>query len=428
MRTWLAIALIFLVSGTGFGQTVPPLLNDGEIWVPSFQPTVPAGPTPFQQEDLHERLQELLDDSVYSRLGGIGTILAVDIPGEPLWIGSVGYASRGSRSLRDENGRLVRDEWRGIAREGDVRIEPDDPFYIASCSKVFVAALILTLVDDGILTLDDTLQQWLPEVSIPNAERITIRQLLNHTGGVFDYTSSQQLWLDMLNNPSLQYTPWELVETILGQPAVFEPGERNQWSYSNSGYLLSGLIVERALDQPLAEALRERILEPFGVEGIASASLEPTPEVRAVGHNSLHQPELFFDMSWSYGAGHLVSTAEQLTRFLTLLLRDRQILSPASFDAMFDTVPVSSYGLGIGVVPIDEGPLQGTLYNHTGRIPGYTSIYFHHEESGVTVVQFHNGDSDNEPFYLPLTIAELALIDAVQVAGSYTEVETWSLY
>ena len=168
----------------------------------------------------------------------------------------------------------------GVANiENDTPLKPDDRFQIGSVTKTFTATTVLKLAEAGKLTLEDTLTDWLPQevtADIPNSDEITIRQLLNHTSGIAEYDNI--LLQQALTNPNIFLNDWqpeEIVELIDGVEPFFAPGE--SWQYSNTNFILEGLIVEAATDNNIADEIRTRILEPLNLENTFFAEEEEIP-------------------------------------------------------------------------------------------------------------------------------------------------------
>src|SRR5215217_4327982 len=190
-------------------------------------------------------------------------------------------------ALRVERGdEVVYDGAAGLASiEREVPATPEDRFRVASVTKTFAAVLILQMVDDGVLSLDDTVSEWLDDpvvARIPNVDRITIRQLLNHTSGVYNYFDEDSpFWQDAYFGPGADWTrvwtPQELLAYADGSrhDPYFAPGEGSR--YSNTGYVLLGLIIEKAGGQSFTEQLQARILDPLGLANTFIAATEPVP-------------------------------------------------------------------------------------------------------------------------------------------------------
>jgi D-alanyl-D-alanine carboxypeptidase len=290
--------------------------------------------------------------------------------------------------VEDEYG--IRQAASGLA---DIRtrrpMQPHLRFRAGSVAKPFVAGLVLQLHAGGKLSLSDTVERWLPGI-LPYGAEITIRQLLNHTSGIPNYSTS--LWRALYGASGARFRSWaprELVALVADQPAAFAPGR--VWSYSNAGYVLAGLIVEAATRSTLGAELSRRIFEPLGLRHTSfplNATGIPGPSSRGYSPplsaelDILDGPLLDFtdqNPSYAWAAGALVSNLEDLARFLRALLGGR--LFPAELRAdMLTTVPVPPESLplplyaryGLGVVEVDTP--AGSLVGGPGGIPGFLNM------------------------------------------------------
>jgi D-alanyl-D-alanine carboxypeptidase len=252
----------------------------------------------------------------------------------------------------------------------------DDRFRVGSATKAFVATVVLQLVGERKLTLGDTVERWLPGV-VPNGAQISIRQLLNHTSGLFDYAEDERVLGPKLSRiPTRVWTPRELVAIATSHPPLFAPGAR--WAYSNTNYFLLGLIVERVTREPLAIELRRRIFAPLHLR---RTSFDTKPRIAgryAHGYESVAGSGLrdigSISPSIYWAAGAVVSTADDLARFFRELLRGR-LLRPELLRAMRTTVAVTpdqQYGLGLYRT---RAPCGGgsPFWGHGGGAPGYAT-------------------------------------------------------
>jgi D-alanyl-D-alanine carboxypeptidase len=255
-------------------------------------------------------------------------------------------------------------------------MQPRLHYRVGSVTKPFVATVVLQLVAEGRLSLSDTVERWLPGI-LPYGDQVTLRQLLNHTSGVPEYTIEPLVELyTAKNGRSRAWTPRQLVALVAHQPPDFPPG--TAWSYSNTGYVLAGLIVEAATGHTLGQELTRRIFRPLRLR----ATFFPVNRPDIPGPNprgySLPFPQqqgplldfTVFNPSLAWGAGNLVSDLADLERFFRALLGGR-LLPPRLLAAM--TTPVATgrpgYGYGLGLEMI-ETP-AGRLIGHGGAIPGF---------------------------------------------------------
>jgi D-alanyl-D-alanine carboxypeptidase len=265
-------------------------------------------------------------------------------------------------------------------------LAPAMSFRVGSVTKSFVAAVVLQLVGEGKLTLADTLDHWLPGV-VPDASQITVRELLNHTSGIPNYTNEVTFDTALVSTPSRVWTPQELVSFVDQRSPLFAPGER--WSYSNTNFILLGLIVERITGRALGDELRDRIFKPLrlvhtGFPTSSAAMPKPYAHGYLLPRNGLVPVRTYLDVtawnpSWAWAAGAMVSTADDLARFYGALLSG-DVLKPELLAAMEDTVPLTldptgpGYGLGL-MHDVDVAACSDT-WGHDGAVPGYTSFVF----------------------------------------------------
>jgi len=240
-------------------------------------------------------------------------------------------------------------------------------FRVGSVTKTFVATVVLQLVGEGKLRLTDTVERWLPGV-VPNGRRITVRRLLNHTSGLFDYGGDRKWLAAAYRDPMRDWTPREIVAVATAHRPHFAPGAG--WSYSNTNYFVLGLVVEAATKHALATELRRRILTPLQLR---DTSLPTQPRIAGrYAHGYFLRPlQDVSDGSPSvvWAAGALVSTADDIATFYRALLGGR-LLSHELLREMRTTVtpaPGFSYGLGLQKL---RGPC-GTFWGHSGGSPGY---------------------------------------------------------
>lgn len=277
---------------------------------------------------------------------------------------------------------------------------PEGAFRIGSITKMFTAVVIMQLAEDGVLSLDDPLAQWLPAVAdqLPYGDQITLRHLLGHTSGVSNVVEHEAYYPDIFaqvdvdeetGNVSLacvERDPNDTLERyVYGQEAQFEPGA--QYRYSNTNYTLLGMVIEVAAEMPLAEAYRSRIYEPLGM---ASTFLDcyEEPKIDIVhGYTGTADAltdvtELHESVGWS--AGGLVSTAPDLIAFARGLFGGALFDDPETLAAMMPA-PGSPYGLGIAN--------QGGNVGHAGYIAGFRSTLTYAPELDAVIVVLYDYDA-----------------------------------
>ncbi|HET9737093.1 MAG TPA: serine hydrolase domain-containing protein [Solirubrobacteraceae bacterium] len=275
---------------------------------------------------------------------------------------------------------LVRDGHRTVRAAGgfaDRRsrrpLRPGDRFRVGSNTKTFVATVLLQLAGEGRLALEDTVERWLPGL-VPGGGAITVRQLLNHTSGLPDYApeDDDSFIRQVLADRRRKWTPRELVGIAMARPPLFAPGAA--WAYSNTGYILLGLIAEAASGRPLATELRERIFAPLHLRGTTYATGPRIAGRHGHGYSRFGARRLYditaVDQSWAGAAGAIVSRARDLARFQRALLGGR-LLRRDLLAQMRTTVPVGGQGYGFGLIRT-RLPC-GTFWGHGGETLGYLS-------------------------------------------------------
>src|SRR6476659_9076566 len=243
------------------------------------------------------------------------------------------------------DGRIVLDKAYGKANE-HLPARPDLPYQIASNSKQFTAMALLLLEDEGKLSLDDPVSKYLPGIS--EGDRITIRQLLSHTSGIEDFWPQDYMFADM-NVPT---TPQHIVDKWAKKPLDFQPGD--QWQYSNTGYVVAGMIAEKVSGEPLLHYLQRKIFKPLGMTSVKDLDDTYAPGFPAGYHRFALGPVRVAPAAgrgWLYAAGELSMTAEDLAKWD--IARMNRSLIPAS-DWVEQETPVlrtdgrtNGYGLGV---------------------------------------------------------------------------------
>jgi D-alanyl-D-alanine carboxypeptidase len=234
-------------------------------------------------------------------------------------------------------------------------------FPIASVTKMFTAVSIMQLVEQKRIALDAPVATYFP--TAPYAAQTTVRQLLQHTSGLWNYG-------DYAVDSGLATkatAPDDILKIVASHPLTSTPG--TSWAYSNSGYVVLGRIVERVTGEPLAKYEREHIFAPAGM---TETGIGPPADgsATAPGYMSAGGPPAKnYDLSWFFGCGDILSTASDIVRF-DLALMNGTLLSPATFDQMqTDVVPAMQYSQGLGVSVISSAGM--TLVGHHGGVPGY---------------------------------------------------------
>ena len=309
-----------------------------------------AAPSKGEAESLKSRAQGLLGDGYPAALAAV-----TDAKGE-----SAG-AAVGKGSL--ETGQAP-------PMDGEVRI--------GSNTKTFVAVVVMQMVQEGKVGLDEPIETYLPGLIRGegiDGSKITVRQLLQHTSGLPEYTDTTPGRSDIFQIKDHYAQPRDLLDTALGKPAAFEPG--TQWAYTNTNYVVLGMLVERVSQRPVGEQIDERIVKKLGL----SHTYFPAPGDKSIkgthpqGYHLSAEGKLEditeMDPAWAWAAGAMVSTPGELNTFFQAVF-DGRLLTQASIDEMKKGVDIGSggrvYGLGIVGTPLSCG---GTAWGHGGDIEGY---------------------------------------------------------
>ena len=300
--------------------------------------------------------------------------------------------------------------WTGVRGLADVTagrpVRAETPFAVASVTKTFTAALILRYVDQGLIRLDDRLARWLPDW--PNARKITIRMLLNHTSGIPDFFRNPKFDLALNKDKKRTWTPAEVLAQFVRPGAVFPPGKG--WSYSNTNYLLLGVVAAKVGGAPWEELVRRELIEPLGLDStyvqgvdqppasparayrIIAGFRGPTPQARTDGTDVVP----FTSVATAAGsAGAIASTSGDLARWARTLYGGT-LLGAATRREMLTFLKAyrygtsTAYGLGVSRVKF-EGR---TSYGHTGALSGTRAAIWYFPKEKVTVAVLFN----REPF------------------------------
>jgi D-alanyl-D-alanine carboxypeptidase len=286
--------------------------------------------------------------------------------------------------------------WQGAAGLSDLTtrtaMRPDDRFRVASLTKTFVATVVLQLVAEGRLRLDDPVARWFPRL-VPQASKITVRDLLNHTSGLYDFLSDKRVVKRASEDPVVVISPRQLVTFSASHPLLFRPG--TSWSYSNTNYILLGQIVEKVTGHNIQQELERRIFRPLGLTKTSFADGPVEGEQRLAHGYSLGagKPRDATD-NWSgmvWTAGAIVSDTRDLARFFGALLGG-YLLHRDLLRTMEKTVPDSqggAYGLGLTNFPI----ICGKAWGHAGELPGYQSLVLASGDGRHIAVIAANGGS-----------------------------------
>ncbi|HET6262390.1 MAG TPA: serine hydrolase domain-containing protein, partial [Chloroflexia bacterium] len=317
-----------------------------------------------------------------------GVVAAVQTP-RYTWVGALGVADRASGES----------------------MTPDMHHRIGSVTKTFTATLLLQAAEEGLLSLDDTIDQYVK--GVPNGDKITLRQMSDMTSGIASYTADEQWANELLSDPHRVWKPEELAQIGIKGSPLFDPG--TEWFYSNTNYTLLGLVLEKVTDKPIGDLYREQIIEPLDLKNTSfpkpSDSSIPEPHAQGYtlqGQSSGGKPIDSTDWSPSeaWTAGQMISTVDDLLVYGRALGTGKGLLSPEKQSERLDSF-VSD------VPPLNKPPLKGDLaygiglgkdhgwVGHNGEIPGYNTYLFYHPKLDAVVAvevtsDIPSGDCPND--------------------------------
>ncbi|MEU0457962.1 serine hydrolase domain-containing protein [Streptomyces sp. NPDC006129] len=362
----------------------------------SCAPDRPPPRSHLKQQAPHTRTQAVLNEIVAQGTPGV---IAQVRDRNGVWAGRAGVRALGTERSRSTHER----------------------FRIASVTKTFTATVLLKLEAEGKLSLDDSVALWLPGVVHGKGYRpahITVRHLLNHTSGIFDYNMDEGFRARYAGdefelNSRLRWSPRELVDIALRHPPNFQPeqgsrpGRPGKWDYSDTNYLLAGMVVEKATGRSYAHAVERLVIRPLGLRGTSVPGSSP----RLPAPHARHYSTLFedgprakvrdvteFSPTVAFSAGQMISTVGDVNRFLSRLLAG-ELLPPAQQRQLLDAVPVDGdkghggpqdvYGLGLRHFKLAEGCWA---WGHGGMIPGSATRALASADGRQVMTMNRNGD------------------------------------
>jgi D-alanyl-D-alanine carboxypeptidase len=306
---------------------------------------------------------------------------------------------------------------------GDARLEPRLParpemrYSIGSISKQFTATAILMLAEEGKLSLDDPVSRFLP--TLTRANEVSIRQLLSHTSGYQDYWPQDYVPPFMLHEIAAD----QILDRWARKPLDFDPGTK--WQYSNTNFVIAGLIVEKASGVPLLQFLQTRIFAPLGMQSVMNIDQErlgdtdPTGYLRyALGPPRAAPKE---GKGWLFAAGELAMPAQDLAKW-NIALFDQTLLKPSSYRELESDTRLKNglgtrYGLGI-----DVDSFSGhRVLRHGGEVSGFSAENAVFPDDRAAVVVLTNQDSTNAAGEIARAIAPLLFAD--QAAGNAAKLQ-----
>ncbi|WP_181359307.1 serine hydrolase domain-containing protein [Streptomyces sporangiiformans] len=347
----------------------------------SFTASATAAPAPTGQD--HRATQEAMDAAVEAGVPGV------------------------AGQAKDKYGT-----WKGTSGVGNLRTgkprSAHDRYRVGSITKTFVSTVLLQLEAEGRLSLDDKVDQWLPGVVRGNGHdgtRVTLRQLLNHTSGIFNYTADEEFGRTFFLKDGFfkhRYdttTPEQLVRIAMSHKPDFAPG--TSWNYSNTNFILAGMVIEKATGHSYGEEIRRRIIQPLGLHATSAPGTNPKvpqPSSRAYGKLAETATGPTYDVtelnpSLAGAAGEMISDSGDLNRFYSALLRGKLLpkaqLAEMKTTIKIDEIPDAGYGLGLMERKLSCGTV---VWGHGGGIHGSSSEALTTDDGRHSLSFNFNGD------------------------------------
>lgn len=306
--------------------------------------------TSFSQSQDHQKLDSLFN--LLEKNNKFMGSVAVSKDGEIIYSKSVGFSDV----------------------ENKIKADQKTKYRIGSVSKTFTTVLVLKAIEEGRLKLSQTIDKYFP--SIENADKITIKNLLSHRSGIYNFTNSKE-YFDWYTEPK---TEDEMIEIISKGGSVFEPD--SDAGYSNSNFVLLSYILERTFNKPYSDLLNESIIKPLGLTDTYFNN-NVKNESKSYKFFGIWEVEPKTDISVPMGAGGITSTAVDLTKFSDALFNGL-LVKPESLELM-KTIN-DGYGIGLFKLSIQDK----TGYGHTGGIDGFKSLFYHFNDGNISLALISN--------------------------------------
>lgn len=287
----------------------------------------------------------------------------------------------------------------------NIDLSPGHSLRAGSMSKTFAATTILILQDEGILSIDDKINKYIPHSitdKIENAYDVSIKQILNMTSGIRDYSDLRSV-LGILNLSSVKLSAEENLKIIYNKPANFSPGERNL--YTNANYLLTALVIKYATGKTANEVVQEKIIDRFELSNTYISTAQPDNLSRSyidLYDNGYIQDVTEIDNNAVGGEdmldGGIISSSYDLSKFLELLmhgeiLTENSLNQMKEFRGLTELVEDMEYikGYGLGLMQLETA--NGIAVGHYGNVHGFTGLMFYFPEDDITLSIMVNGHS-----------------------------------
>lgn len=261
------------------------------------------------------------------------------------------------------------------------KINDESVFRIGSLTKTFTSAIVLKLIENNQLSLQDKLNQFFP--NYPNGDKITIEHLLTHTSGIYEILDNPEFYK---NNLETKTNSYNLLSYFIEKPLSFEPGTK--FMYSNSGYILLGLIIEKITGSTYGEILEKWIFKPFNMKNSGYDFVKLSNENKAIGYSHLSKLKstkaVLWDSSYLYSSGSIFSTINDLNKW-QLVLSKNKFLNKSTINNAYQPF-TKEYGYGWFV----DTFYDKKVISHGGNVDGFTSYFVQVPENKITIILLNN--------------------------------------
>lgn len=271
-----------------------------------------------------------------------------------------------------------------------------------SFTKTFTGAIMLQLISEGKINLNDKISKYFPELS--HSSNINIRQLLNMSSGIYEYSKDTYYQNELIKNPQKEWQTIDIVHIALSHPLDFIPGSK--WEYSNTNTLIAGLIIEKVTGESFKTNIENRIIKKLGLKNTFFQTNCSMPNKKYckgynLNYDGIHDVTVTYHQSNYGAAGSLVTNVQDASSWLRMQMGDFMISNPFLLFEKYNYIPMNdnNEGYGLAVMKIGKG-----FIGHSGGIPGYSSISLYHPQNHATVVIMFNMISNINSSDIPRAI------------------------
>lgn len=317
--------------------------------------------------------------------------------------------------VKDDNGFYVGSSGMADIDKG-IKMQPCHVSKIASITKFMLGITIFKLQEKGILSIDDKVSKYIDGDILDKIENgnedLRIRNLMNHTSGFYDVIKDQGFYLQVLNNPSKEWTPEALLEYVYGKPAMFNFDPEDTAAYSNTNFTLLAMIVEKATGKPQSQVMHEELIDPLGLNDTYYFYHDALPEGQiAQGYYDLYNNGTLMNLSnWNTGSGNgyggVYSTVWDMYLIMHALFESNTLLTQESMDQMFTFHKTIESRKHLGVACfkdfIDIGTPNDYAIGHRGRDLSYSADLFYFPNHHATMAMIVNYGTDGDTYLRPV--------------------------